>query len=518
MTEATTRTVEEHDPRTLLLNKNSRDAKPNKQLVASVKDIGVLQPITAVRTADGKLRVEFGHRRTLAAIAAKLPTVPVEVIGDEGTETADEIERLVRQHAENTHRVGYTVSEDAALVEQLALYGVTDDKIAKRLQMDPDDVKAARVIAASPLAQAAGDKYELDITQAAAVAEFSNDTERVKALVVAAKSGQFEHVLSRFRLDDERAATRQEVLDALAADGIKVIDRPSWNAPAKRLNDIPGHYAAPLDPEAHKACPAHAVYLEEDYVWVTADGTEIDEDADLPEGVEEIHEIAKEKFSYRPVVVCEDPSRHPRPTVAEDGAVLPSPEDEAAREAALAAQKEASRVERARVIDGNKEWDAAVSVRRKWLREEFLSRKSTPKAALSFIAEELLRAPHHLYKALERRHPAAADLFGITDKASGPMGSMYGNTETLLKLIEGASDRRRTMVVLGLLLAANENSLTRMSWRGDGCAEQRYLRFIIDQGYKACGVERLAAGLPEKPEEAASDSPTEDGGDDAAAA
>ena len=63
-------TVEEIDPRTLLVNLNIRDAQPDKDLIASIKDQGVLQPVIAYRTADGEIRVRYGNRRTLAAISA----------------------------------------------------------------------------------------------------------------------------------------------------------------------------------------------------------------------------------------------------------------------------------------------------------------------------------------------------------------------------------------------------------------------------------------------------------------
>jgi ParB-like chromosome segregation protein Spo0J len=93
------------DPRDLLVDVNIRtDARLDKDFVASIKDFGVLVPITAVRTAGGEVRVRFGHRRTLAAIAADLATVPVEIIGDEAVDDAGQIERILTQHAENEHR------------------------------------------------------------------------------------------------------------------------------------------------------------------------------------------------------------------------------------------------------------------------------------------------------------------------------------------------------------------------------------------------------------------------------
>jgi len=67
----------ELDPRSQLVDVNIRtDARLDKDFIASIKDLGVLVPITAVRTAGGEVRVRFGHRRTLAAIEADLATVP----------------------------------------------------------------------------------------------------------------------------------------------------------------------------------------------------------------------------------------------------------------------------------------------------------------------------------------------------------------------------------------------------------------------------------------------------------
>jgi ParB family transcriptional regulator, chromosome partitioning protein len=86
----------ELDPRSLLVDVNIRtDARLDKDFIASIKDLGVLVPITAVRTTTGDVRVRFGHRRTLAAIEAGLATVPVEIVGDDATDDAAQIERIL---------------------------------------------------------------------------------------------------------------------------------------------------------------------------------------------------------------------------------------------------------------------------------------------------------------------------------------------------------------------------------------------------------------------------------------
>jgi len=46
------------------------DPRLDAAFSASIKELGVLVPIVAVRTAEKQLRVRFGHRRTLAAVAA----------------------------------------------------------------------------------------------------------------------------------------------------------------------------------------------------------------------------------------------------------------------------------------------------------------------------------------------------------------------------------------------------------------------------------------------------------------
>lgn len=61
------------------------DVRLDPAFVASIKDLSVLVPIVAVRTAEGAVRVRLGNRRTLGAIEAGRPTVPVLVIADEGT-------------------------------------------------------------------------------------------------------------------------------------------------------------------------------------------------------------------------------------------------------------------------------------------------------------------------------------------------------------------------------------------------------------------------------------------------
>ena len=144
----------ELDPRTLLVDVNIRtDVQLDKAFIASIKDHGVLVPITAVRTAGGDVRVRFGHRRTLAAIEAGLATVPVEIVGDEATDDAAQIARILTQHAENAHRAAPTSSEQLGVMEQLSAFGMSAAQIAKRTKIKRGQVDASLAVVGSDLAK-----------------------------------------------------------------------------------------------------------------------------------------------------------------------------------------------------------------------------------------------------------------------------------------------------------------------------------------------------------------------------
>lgn len=72
----------------------------------------------------------------------------------------------------------------------------------------------------------------------------------------------------------------------------------------------------------------------------------------------------------------------------------------------------------------------------------------------------------------------------------------YTRRADLATLLDGASDKRLTLVTLAVLMAAYEAALDRHSWRrNDGCMEKHYLIYLDSLGYQLCDVERLAAGL-----------------------
>ena len=248
----------ELDPRSLLVDVNIRtDARLDKDFIASIKDLGVLVPITAVRTAGGEVRVRFGHRRTLAAIEADLATVPVEIVGDEATDNAAQIERILTQQAENAHREALTSSEQLGVVEQLSAFGMSAAQVAKRTKIKRGQVDASLGVVGSDLAKAATERYDfLTLEQAAAVAEFDNDADAVKELVVAAQQGRgFDHLLQRLREDRADEALIEAKVAELVTAGITIIDRPNWTDAPKDLDTLARCTNTEITPESHAECP-----------------------------------------------------------------------------------------------------------------------------------------------------------------------------------------------------------------------------------------------------------------------
>jgi ParB family chromosome partitioning protein len=441
------------DPATLLVDRNVRtDTRLDRDFLASVRDLGVLVPIVAVRTAEGALRVRYGHRRTEAAVEAGHAYVPVVVVADEATDDAAEVERLVGQYAENEHRSGLTTGERVDVFTQLSAFGVSAAQIAKRTKTRRKEVDAALTVAGSQLARAAATRYEfLTLDQAAVVAEFEDDAEAVKALVVAAREGGFEHLAQRLRDERTEAAERAKAADDLVAAGVTVIDRPHWTDPSKDLDDLRDADGDPLAVEAHASCPGHAAYV--DAYWTDHyDGTN-DED---------------EPVEFGPVYVCTDPdayghqSRWQRSVATED----PEPTDE---------DKAAAAAERRRVVANNKAWRSAEAVRREWL-VAFCARKTPPKGSSRLVADALRRADRPLAMALDRGSQLANSLFGASLR------------------VDESSDNRAQVVALAIVLAAYEDDTGTHSWRNVSDSTARYLRYLASQGYELSDVERLACG------------------------
>ncbi|MFC7571571.1 ParB/RepB/Spo0J family partition protein [Klenkia terrae] len=454
-------------------------------LVASVTEHGVLVPIVAVRTAHGEVRVRMGHRRTLAAIEAGRATVPVVVVADETSDDAGTVHRLVTQWAENEHRAGLSNAERVDVIGQLSAFGTSPTQIARRTRASRADVTAALAVTASELARKATVRYDfLDLAQAATVAEFDTDPDAVQALVVAARDGRFDHVSQRLRDERTAAADRAAAADQLREAGLRVIDPPTTDTlslPVHRLVNADG--ARPTV-EDHRECPGHAAYVADRHGWVTPDGEPgSDGDEEDTRGVGE----RQWRVSAVPVFVCTDPAAHGhRDSWGTSGG---GTADRVPVDQMTDAQREAARDERRDVVESNKAWGSAETVRREWLRG-LACRKSAPKGTATFVAVALAR-DGDLLADVGGNH-LAADLLGV------PSGA-YGRSVELAAVVDKATDARALLMTLVMVLAAYEGRTDRNDWRSRRASTGRYLTHLQGLGYALADVERRACCLDPQP-------------------
>lgn len=104
------------------------DQEALNELIASIKEIGILQPPVVRQTSPGTYELVMGERRYRAAKAAGLKTIPVII-----RQTADN-ELLREALIENIHRSQLNALEEAAAYSQLLTdFNCTHEELAQKL-------------------------------------------------------------------------------------------------------------------------------------------------------------------------------------------------------------------------------------------------------------------------------------------------------------------------------------------------------------------------------------------------
>ena len=165
-----------------------------------------------------------------------------------------------------------------------------------------------------------------------------------------------------------------------------------------------------------------------------------------------------------------DPTAHKRSPTSESATDLDANDEDKARAAAEAeaARADALRRERRKVIALNRLGDAAMHVRRDFVRTLLARKKTPPKGAAIFIATCLTREP-----ALINDYHAAAvttDLLGIE------------SSSTLVKMVKDlppTGDGRAQVITLAVVLCALESRTPEDAW----C---RFSNSVADDGASIC--------------------------------
>ncbi|GAA3357893.1 ParB/RepB/Spo0J family partition protein [Saccharopolyspora gregorii] len=447
------------DPNELIIGVNVRaHAGLGSGFVADIKRRGVREPVTVVRRGDGALVVRKGQRRVLAAIKAEQPTVPALLLDEaEETDPKSRIARVIDQLGENEHREQITDRDELAATQELLDLGLTARQIARERSIPRKRVEGTVVVARSDAARHAVLDTGLDLLQAATLAEFDGDEEAMADLrtTAAEQPHQLDHAAQRWRdqrAEDAALAARSA---ELAEQGITVIDRPYLYPDGLRqlgmLRPTPeSEPGTEVDPEQHRHCPGHAVFLD----------------------------YSRHTGQVRGVGVCSDFRAHGHAErLAPAGQATSAPSNGAALTERERAAKAAYR---RTVIAHGKEWDSATTLRRDWLRT-FAARRTAPKDAPTWTAQVWASGAHCLRKALENGHALAGELLGLP-----------GGPAEITRAAETATPGRATVILTVLAMAAIEASTDRRhTWERPDELQRGYFAQIQHWGYEPAEIEAL---------------------------
>lgn len=454
-----TASLEQIDPRALLLDRNSRTIvdleSEDPDLVASVRQHGVKLPVVASRVDGDQLRVLDGHSRTIAAVlaVAEHPTIPVLV-----TDASDgqEWELLRDQWIANEVRRGYSVADKARIMEELTWFGLSNQDIAGQLSTTVETVEAGLAVRHSTkAAEAMRDYPQLDVLQLAALAEFEDDADAYADLegTLAEAPEQFDHTVSQLRHRRAGRAIRDAKVAELREAGVTVLYQTDRNnaLPLTRLQRSRQDDTRLGDqPANHQDCPGHAA-------TVTVS-------------------CGEPQVTY----VCQDWKAHRH---ADAWTVSGT-----AGRAAHGPQSESEKAERRRVRANNEAWRAAQDVRRRWLRTALFAGKKPPKRVHQHILLALAQGGLHLTQAMSRGNRYACQLLGAKEPQWGRPSPIAGRAK------RASTDQALMMslaVVVGAFEEAFDSKASINTWRQPSPEDRLYLGALKDWGYTLSKVEQL---------------------------
>lgn len=420
------------DPTTLTVDSNVRKAADlGTNFVESIKEHGVLQPVTAHRTENG-LHVLMGQRRTLASIEAGLDSIPVYVV-----DSPEEADRIAQQVIENDMRTELTVVDRAEAFHQLSLIGMAPSKIAKRTGSTKEKVADALTAKRSVSGQTALG-YGVPFDMAAQITEFEAHPDLAEDLSAKAlnEPEYFEHAIERARREMSGRVAVAEKKAELNAEGKTVVEE---GMPWQNLVNPDGNPATESDATAYKVTVSHY---------------------NTSAQVSAVIEDWEEKGFTRHVYYGTQPSAGPR--------------------------TEEQKKERKELIERNKEMDAATTVRQNWI-VSLLQRKELPTGHTQFSATTLCI---HRYEVTKADVALVARILGVTDtsgsyKGIQPEASKNAKRAQQVMLATSLATYEKMIV----------RDCWRNTSGQEADMRAEYLTQLVAWGYKLSDVEKITARI-----------------------
>ncbi|MGI5238713.1 ParB/RepB/Spo0J family partition protein [Dactylosporangium sp. CA-139066] len=402
------------------------------QLKASIKQVGILQPLVVVPAPGrhGAWQIVIGHRRKYASILVRKFHVPCILATD-----YDEVKRILAQLAENVHRVGLTASEEAEAFEQLTLLNWTTEQIAAvRGVTEETVVRSLRLRSLPKAVSAALDSGQLSLDEVDDIEALSDHPTALSKVLKVQSGWSRRHTLAS-ELSKIASAKAKELAKAkLVIDGVTVTSKPagfgytSTAVDVRQLVDAAGNR---LDPDTVKTLPGIAAFVEK-----VGSGAET-------------------------VIYCTDPAKYGYTKFKPSYGRQLSDEE-------IAAQVEAERA-RAAFLDA---LEAAKGLRRQHILATYGPAKGAKRLFLAALRQDLIRVHQISY----------ADVDGL-------YANLGGSSDDVLRT--AGEDRLRRSCV-ARWICAQERNLTRAAdgWGFDRTAVADWYAQLVADGYGLADAEQ----------------------------
>jgi ParB family transcriptional regulator, chromosome partitioning protein len=451
--------------------------------VASLAE-GILVPLRITPRDDGGYWVIDGARRLAGAIEAGLTEVPCDVVPDRAGDLAGQYLDMVTT---SEQRTSLRPAEVAAALFAAHEAGAPRARLRRATGLGAADVTSALTAArlserSRALAESA--EAELTLRELAVLAEFDDDEAAVARLTRAVRDRRFDHEAELIRGERTGTAERARLREELAAAGYQVSDRMPDGA--MWLSHL-CHDGSQLTEQAHATCPGRGAAFPYPTMAVA------------------------NHFCADPLANGHVSQLRPLPP-AGNGPADPGSGSAGAGDGETGARERELRARRL-VLAGNRAWDAAGTVRHRWLLS-LLTRQAAPPPVLRWITGQLLAMPAPLSTELPQAR-SRDELFREVTGAS---------PQQLSEACQNAKPARLALLQFAVIAVAYEYAIThgdagRSTWREDRYTTRpreqagRYLAFLGSLGYPLSGIEQAVAdGIAWTGDEPAG---TEPGGDTA---
>ena len=199
------------------------DANPNQprrefdetalqELAESIRQIGIIQPITLRQMADGRYQIIAGERRWRASQLAKLASIPayIRTIADENVMEMALVENIQREDLNDI---------EIALAFQHLLEGdgMTQDKVAKRVGKSRTSVtNFLRLLKLPAPVQMALQKKEIDMGHARALLAIDSPSLQIKLFKEIQKNGysvrKVEELSQRLKNGEDIESSKKKIV------------------------------------------------------------------------------------------------------------------------------------------------------------------------------------------------------------------------------------------------------------------------------------------------------------------